>query len=199
MPGRLPRRRRTYLVKQGFQLRWAAYPIAILTLFLLAAGVYLHREVLDILRLELYRPHSRIENTWQVVGPAVTRVVVGGGAGALGLLLLWGAGWFRRLRRDLDALTLWTDEVADGPAPPGPARASEPEVAALARSLDRGRAVVEAWERDVEAAWQRVARAVPDPARADEAALRRAAPGIQEAVAELRRAVGRLRVDEGLG
>ncbi len=199
MPGRPPYRRRTYLVKQGFQLRWAAYPIAILVLFLVVAGVYLHREVVEILRFELYRPHSRLENTWQVVGPAVTRVVAAGGAGALGLLLLWGVAWFRRLRRDLDALTLWAGDLADGRAPPGPARVSEPEVAALARSLDRGRAAVEAWERDVEAAWQRVARAVPDPDRADEAALRRAAPGIREAVAELRRVAGRLRIDEGLG
>ncbi len=199
MPGRLPYRRRTYLVKQGFQLRWAAYPIAILILFLLAAGLYLHREVLDILRLELYRPHSRLENTWQVVGPAVARVVVAGGSGALGLLLLWGLGWFRRLRRDLDALTRWADEAADGRAPPGPARVSEPEVAALARSLDRGRGVVDAWEHDVRQAWQRLAAAAPDPERADGAALGAAAPGIQRATADLRRAADRLRIDEGLG
>ncbi len=197
MGGRIPFRRRTFLVKQGFQLRWALYPLLILAVFLLAAGVYLDREVTAALRFELYRPHSRLDNTWALVMPAVVRVVAVGGGAALVALGLWGVVWTRRLRRDLDALTAWMENVAEGRGePPPPFR--EPEVRVLAESLGRAAEELAGWDRDMARAWEALARELAAADSGGPDYLRTALPRIREAVTRLRRVWSRLRIDEGV-
>ena len=197
MGGQIPFRRRTFLVKQGFQLRWALYPLLILAVFLLAAGVYLDREVTGALRFELYRPHSRLENTWALVMPAVVRVVAVGGGAALVALGLWGVVWTRRLRRELDALTAWMEKVAEGKGEIPPSF-REPEVRALAESLARAAEGFAEWDRDMARAWEALARelAAADPGAPDR--LRAALPRIREAATRLHRVRSCLRIDEGV-
>ncbi len=197
MGARIPFRRRTFLVKQEFQLRWALYPLLILAVFLLAAGVYLDREVTGALRFELYRPHSRVENTWALVRPAVARVVAVGGGAALMVLGFWGAAWTRRLRRDLDALTKWMEEVAEGKGGPPPSF-REPEVRALAESLARAAEGFKGWDRDMTRSWEALARELGGADPGDLDRLRTALPRIQEAATRLHRVWGRLRIDEGV-
>ncbi len=197
MGGRIPFRRRTFLVKQGFQLRWALYPLLILAVFLLVAGVYLDREVTDALRFELYRPHSRLENTWALVRPAVARVVAVGGGAALVVLGLWGVAWTRRLRRDLDALTAWMGNVAEGKAGPPPSF-REPEVRTLAEALARAAEGFAQWDREMARAWEVLARELESVDVGDPHAVRAALPAIQAAVGRLRDVAARLRIDEGV-
>ena len=51
---RPPFRRRQFFIKQGFQVRFAVYPLVFLFLFLVGAGAYLHWELKGILELAAY-------------------------------------------------------------------------------------------------------------------------------------------------
>ncbi len=187
---RLPFRRRIYLVKHGFQVRFAAYPLVLLAGFLGVAGVFLYRYLNERLRLLAYFSHSRLDNPWDLVAPAVGQVVTWGGTAFLVALAGWGWVRFRRLHRDLEAVSDWLAErtrLADAADPPALAEA---EVRALARSLAQATRTFAEWEREVGVA---AARAV--------AAAEIHGPDSVEAVASLgalREAVGRVRVDEGL-
>ncbi len=187
---RLPFRRRIYLVKHGFQMRFAAYPLVFLAGFLGASGVFLYRYLHERLRLQAYFSHSRLDNPWDLVAPAVGQVVVWGGTAFLVALAGWGWVRFRRLHRDLEAVSDWLadrtrlGDVADPPA------LDETEVRILAERLSEATRTFAAWERE---AGEKAARAV--------SAAEAHGPASAEATAALdalRAAVGRVRVDEGL-
>ncbi|GAB4257197.1 MULTISPECIES: hypothetical protein [Deferrisoma] len=189
MTQRIPFRRRTFLVKQGFQLRWSLAPVGALLVFLLVAGAHVYRGAEETLRFEAYRPHSRVKTTWELVGPPTLEAATLGGAAAAVVLGAWGLLWFRRLRRELAELASWLERRAEEPGAEPP-RFRDPEIQLLAEGLARGAAHWEAWHGELAAAWGRyreaVAAAEPDPAI------------VRDALSELRRTVARVRVDEGV-
>lgn len=192
----LPFRRRTFLVKHGFQVRFAVYPLLLLTAFLLAAGVYLYDHLGQVLRLQLYLPHSRLGNPWELVSPALYRVAAWGGGAFLLALAVWVWRRFSRLRRDLDGLAEWVDTLGPGATPPGLPRLADREVRALGEGLlDAGRQF-EAWEGRVRTAGEGLARAA---ARTAEEGWGGGAADLRRAWRDLREAVGAVRVEEDLG
>jgi len=189
MSQRVPFRRRTFLVRQGFQLRWSLAPVAALLLFLAVAGLHVYREAAEALRFESYRPHSRVVSTWELVGPATLDAAAVGGAGALVFLGLWGVLWFRRLRRDLSAVAAWLEDRAERPGTPPPGLGDR-EIRLLAEGFERGARTLEAWEREMGAAWEALGAEL-DAAEPDPEAVR-------SALGRIHRCLDRVRVDEGV-
>lgn len=192
----LPFRRRTFLVKHAFQVRFAVYPLLLLAAFLLAAGVYLSDHLGQVLRLQLYLPHSRLGNPWEVVSPALYRVAVWGGGAFVLALAAWVWGRFSRLRRDLDRLAEWVAALAPGTPPGGLPALSDGEVRALGEALLHAARQFGAWEDAVRAAGQGLAQAA---ARAEREGWAQGAARVRRAWSDLREAVGALRVEEDLG
>ncbi len=193
----LPFRRRTFLVKHGFQVRFAVYPILFLAAFLLAAGVYLYDHLQEVLRLQLYLPHSRLQDPWQVVAPAVHRVAAWGGAAFLVALTLWVWGRFTRLRRDLERLADWLNGLCRGAAVAGPPALADREVGALAKGLWEASQAFDAWEGKVRAQAETLVAAV-ERARGGAGEPRAALKDVRKAWGELRDAVAAVRVEEDL-
>lgn len=146
-----PYRRRTFFVKHWFQTGFALYPVLFLCVFLLGGALYLHRDLRETLEFQLYQPHARLDNPWDVVGPAVLRVAAAGGGAFLLALAAWGWRRFARLHRDLDALSTWLGRVARDPAGEPLPPIAEPEVRGLGLDLERAARGFEAWDREVAA------------------------------------------------
>ncbi|GAB4278404.1 MAG: hypothetical protein Kow0092_34210 [Deferrisomatales bacterium] len=190
-----PFRRRNVFVKQGFQLRFALWPLLFLAAFAAAAAWYLDGYLSDLLEYYQYAPHSRLANPWTEFAPAAWRVGLGGGGAFLLALLAWGGWRFGRLRGDLAALAGWIAALARGrelsPLPP----IRDPEVRALGRSLEAAAARFALWDEELAGRARRLhssaeALAGPEPA----AALAEA----WEAWRELREVLEGVRVDEEL-
>lgn len=192
----LPFRRRTFLVKHAFQVRFAVYPLLLLAAFLLAAGVYLSDHLGQVLRLQLYLPHSRLGNPWEVVWPALYRVAAWGGGSFLVALAVWVWGRFSRLRRDLDRLAEWVAALAPGTPPGGLPPLADGEVRALGEALLHAARQFDAWEDGVRAAGQGLAQAA---GRAAEEGWGEGAAQVRRAWSDVREAVEALRVEEDLG
>lgn len=192
----LPFRRRTFLVKYGFQVRFAVYPLLLLALFLLGAGVYLSDHLGLVLRLQLYLPHSRLGNPWEVVSPALYRVAAWGGGAFLLALAVWVWGRFGRLRRDLDRLAEWVAGLVPGAPPGGLPPLAEGEVRVLGEALLHAARQLDAWDNGVASAGEEFARAA---SRATQRGWADGAADVRRALSQLRQAVGSLRVEEDLG
>jgi len=193
----IPFRRRTFLVKHGFQARFAVFPILFLTAFLLSAGVYLHGHLQEVLRLQLYMPHSRLQDPWQVVAPAVHRAAAWGGAAFLAALTLWVWGRFTRLRRDLNRLADWLNGLGRGQvATPRPAL-TDREVEALGKALWEASQAFDAWEAQVLAKAEALALAV-EGAQGGVAEQPAALRAVRGAWREVRDAVAAVRTEEDL-
>lgn len=151
--------RRNYLIKQGFQARFALAPILFLTIFLAVAGVYLTSHLRETLEFHLYLPHSRLQNPWQEIWPAIRRTAAWGGGGFLLALGLWGWRRFGRLRRDLERLADWVAILHRDPLRDLPAL-SDREVRLLGERLRAATAELEAWHRRARAAAEAVERSL---------------------------------------
>jgi len=183
---RLPFRRRTFLIKHGFQIRFAVYPLLFLGVFLGLAGVYLYRHLQEVLGLQLYLPHSRLQDPWQVVAPALGRVAAWGGGAFLLALSAWVWGRFARLRRDLERLADWLNGLNRGETPEALPHLADREVRLLGEGLEASAQAFDVWRRNVVAKASAVVDQTKDPA-----ALRRA-------IAEVREAVDAVRLEEDL-
>lgn len=193
---RIPFRRRTFFVKGGFQLRFALYPVCLLLVFLLGAGFYLHSTLREMLQFQLYLPHSRLQNPWHEILPALIRVAAWGGAGFLAALTAWGWRRFARLRKSLDLLATWIgglSRAAPTPLPP----LAEQEVSALGRSLLQAARAFESWDEEVASRSAALVAAVQALEGAEGAAAAAALGQARSAWRDLAGTLGTVRVDEG--
>lgn len=193
----LPFRRRTFLVKHGFQARFAVYPILFLAAFLLAAGLYLHAHLEEVLRLQLYMPHSRLQDTWELVAPAVHRVAGWGGGAFLVALTLWVWRRFARLRQDLERLADWVSGLGRGAAAAGPPALTDREVGALGKGLWDAAQAFDAWEAQVGLKAEALVAAV-GRARDQGADPPTSLRDVRRAWGDVRDAVAAVRVEEDL-
>jgi HAMP domain-containing protein len=188
--------RRIFLVKQGFQARFALYPIFFFALFLFGAGLYLEAHLREALEFQLYLPHSRLENSWALVAPILAETGIWGGAGFIAALGMWGCARFVQLRADLNRLADWTTALAAGHAPEPPPAIRDAEVRALATALHRAAASFETWDRAVAGKVQSLSAVVEVLERAEPAEGLRA---VREAWMDLQGSLAVVRVDEELG
>lgn len=193
---RVPYRRRNLLVKLGFQLRFALWPIALFTLFLLASGHYLHGRLRDDLELSLYMPHSRLQNPWEVVGPAVWEVSAVGAAVFLVALAAWGWRRFSRLHADFERLALWAAPLARGREPDPLPLLRDGEVASLGRGLEQASHGFSAWDRELSLAVDGFADAA---AALGGEPSGEALGAVRERLSALGRTLDAYRVEEDLG
>jgi hypothetical protein len=185
----LPFRRRTFLVRRTFQVRFAAYPIAFLALFLALAGGYLYIHLREVLHLQVYLPHSRLQDPWQVLTPALGRVALWGGGALLVVLSGWVWIRFARLRRDLDQLTDWLNLLGREEAAGAPPRLRDPEVRALGERMGDAAGIFDAWRQGVAEKGTALLGLTEPLARGeggDPSALRRAIAAVCGAIAEVR-------------
>jgi len=190
----LPFRRRTFLIKHGFQIRFAVYPVVFLGLFLGLAGSYLFMHLQEVLRLQLYLPHSRLQDPWQVVAPAVGRVAAWGGAAFLAVLSAWVWARFARLRGDLERLADWLGGLARGVSPGQPPRLSDAEVRALGEGLQEAAQRFTAWDQDVTARGRALLDVIESIGREGGSNPREILP----AVMEVREAISTVHLEEDL-
>lgn len=194
--GRPPFRRRIFLIKHGFQTRFALYPILFLAAFLGSAGVYLYRYLQDIFRFQLYLPHSHLENPWHEVQPVLAEVALWGGAAFLLVLSLWVWRRFGRLRRDLDNLADWLAAHARGEGTQHVPHYKDREVELLGQGLEKAVLGFEDWERRSEESLRALAEAARAVAEAPADATRIAA--VQRGCLDLERLLAEVEVDEAL-
>lgn len=194
----IPIRRRNFLVKHRFQIRFALYPILLLALFLVGASLYLQNYLSEAIEFQLYLPHSRLENPWDEVAPALARVAGWGGGVFLAALALWGWSRFARLKRDLNRLTDWMAEVTRNESPGPPPPLVDDELTALARGLHEAAETFQQWDRDVEGKVRGFAQAVAKAQEAGQPISADGLNGIREVWAELSETLSAVRVDEGL-
>lgn len=200
-PPHIPFRRRQFLVKHGFQFRFAAYPLLFLSVFLLSAGGYLYWYLKDFLEFQLYLSHSQLNNPWDEIAPVLRDVVLWGGGALLAALGLWVWRRFGDLHRDLDCLAEWLTTHALGrTGAPLPAFADR-EMRSLGQALGAAVGALEAWDEQVEGAAAAVQRAVtrlPEAECGDRRALARALIDVHSAVDALAATVDRVSVNEEL-
>jgi hypothetical protein len=174
------------------------YPIILLALFLVGASLYLRAYLQETLEFHLYLPHSRLQNPWDEVLPALARTGAWGGGAFLVALACWGWRRFGRLRRDLNRVADWMFGL-DRQGGAGPALdLTDPEVKILGNGLHQAAESFETWDREVEVRARALADAVAALGSTDEAgrALRlRETRAALQALGETLAAVG---VDEGI-
>lgn len=100
-------KRRVFLVKNRFQILFALVPLAFFLLFLAASGFYLYKFIRGTLNYYIYQPHSRVENIWSEVAPAIFNVAAVGGGVFLLLLALWVWRRHHVLKTDIALLDRW--------------------------------------------------------------------------------------------
>lgn len=188
-------RRRIFLIKHGFQARFALYPIGFFVLFLAGAGLYLEAYLREALEFQLYLPHSRLENSWALVAPVLAETAIWGGAGFIAALATWGCVRFVRLRADLNRVADWTTGLAAGHAPEPPPAISDAEVRALGTALHRAAVSFEAWDGATSAKARSLIAAVEALERAEPA--QRLGP-VRTAWREFWDALGAVKIDEEL-
>ena len=198
---RIPFRRRQFFIKQGFQVRFALYPLGFLTLFLLGAGVYLHWYLQGFLEFEMYLPHSRLQNPWDEIAPVLIEVVLWGGGAFLVALGLWVWRRFGALHRDLDRLADWLAAQARGQGEEAVPAITDREVRLLGEGLGTAVALMNDWDGRVRAgiaATRDAAAVLPDAGSANRASLARAVGEVRTAFDALGATVAEVGVDEGL-
>jgi hypothetical protein len=198
---RIPFRRRQFFIKQGFQARFAIFPVLFLAVFLAGAGGYLYWYLKGFLEFELYLSHSRLQNPWHEIAPVLTEVVSWGGGALLLVLALWVWRRFGTLHRDLDRLADWVAAHARGQGEATAPALGDREVRALGDGLQQAMAELGAWD-------ERVRRGVADVMGAagdlqdiggrDRAAVAHSIAAVRDALEELQAVVGEVAVDEGL-
>ena len=162
-------RRRNFFVKQGFQSRFALYPIAFFALFLLGAAIYLGAYLKETLEFHLYLPHSRLQNPWEEVLPVLSRTAAWGGGAFLVALACWGWRRFGRLRSDLNRVAGWMFGLTRGGEVEAPPDLRDREVETLGRGLHTAVESFASWDRTVDDRAQALTDRVAALGAADEA------------------------------
>lgn len=144
---RPPFRRRNFFIKQGFQLKFAFFPILFLTIFLVVSGIYLKSHLEVILKFQLYLPHSHLENPWDEVFPELVKVAAWGGGVFLAVLSVWCWVRFSVLKRSLIQLADWVGSIVRGEPDLKPPVLKEREAAKLAENFSKAAEAFSRWDK----------------------------------------------------
>lgn len=194
-----PYRRRNFFIKHGFQLRFALYPLAFLSVFLMGGGLYAYRSLRSSLEFHLYLPHSRLNDPWELVLPVLVRVIAFGGGAFLLALGVWGWRRFSVLHADLGALAEWARLLARGGAVEPLPRLRDAEVHALGASLHRGASMLAGWDERLAAGAAAIADALAGLERPEELAPGEGLRQVREALQAFRDELSTVRIEEDLG
>lgn len=115
-PGKPSLKRRIFLIKHRFQLRFAFYPLLFLAVFMAGGAVYLYDYIDETLSYFIYLPHCRVDNIWPELTPAIGNLAAVGGTAFLAALAVWVLLAYARLVKDLKRLEEWADGFDPGEA-----------------------------------------------------------------------------------
>lgn len=160
--------RRTYLIKQRFQLPFAFYPIFFFGLFIVCAGFYLHGHLVEILEYYIYSSHNDLENVWSEVRPEVFKVAITGGTFFVVVMGLWVGRHFSVLKSDLRALGGWLGRGRLEAEHDQLYALKDFEVRALGEKLYLASEGFEAWEREAQVLQEKLSKAAHETAQAPE-------------------------------
>jgi methyl-accepting chemotaxis protein len=190
--------RRTFLIKQRFQLPFVFYPITFFTLFMIGAGYYLHGNLTEILEFHLYSSHNDLQNVWTEVQPAVLDVSLIGGVVFICIMGLWVVRHFSVLKNDLKELHTWLGSGRLEEDHEKLFKLKDDEVRSLAEKLYVATENFESWDRESSVMRDKVVKAAREVQSASDEEF-------MEKLAALRRSwrwywdkLGEVRIDEEL-
>lgn len=185
-------RRRTFLLKHEFQIRFALYPVVLLGVVLGLGYAYLYVHLQESFRLQMYLAHTRLHDPWQMVAPLIGPVAGWGGAVFLVSLSVWVCWRFAWLRGDLERLADWLGELGRGFFPCSPPPLHDREVRALGEGILAAAERFAEWERDVAGRGRSLIQLTQSWSQEEGRD-----PGeVRQAVEEVRAAVSALRLEE---
>lgn len=191
-------RRRNFFVKQGFQLRFAFYPISFLAIFLLVSGFYLKTHLEELLRFQLYLPHSHLENPWDEVFPELIRVASWGGGVFLVVLAAWCWLRFSMLKASLERLADWAASVVGKVNDMPPPHLKETEAAKLAKDFYKANLAFREWDDCIALRVEDFIQSIEILENASKEERINQLPNIRNAWHELWNTTTEVRIDEGL-